>query len=108
MAAGALFQETWKILGHDLDAPDDTDEVRSCVRLLADHVRGAGSSGDPVGRHAAGDRAAGLGGETRMTSVSSASTAARSLALQAATGWQGKPSAVERAGSRAVACEAQA
>lgn len=29
MTAGALFKQTWKILGHDEDAPDATDEDRS-------------------------------------------------------------------------------
>lgn len=29
MAAGELFKQTWKRLGHDEDAPDATDEDRS-------------------------------------------------------------------------------
>ncbi|UFQ99936.1 DUF4235 domain-containing protein [Streptomyces sp. Go40/10] len=34
MTAGALFKQTWKILGHDEDAPDATDEDRSWRAVL--------------------------------------------------------------------------
>ncbi|MFF7356686.1 MULTISPECIES: DUF4235 domain-containing protein [Streptomyces] len=43
MAAGALFKQTWKTLGHDEDAaPDATDEERSWREvLLAATLQGA-------------------------------------------------------------------
>ncbi|MEV5953889.1 DUF4235 domain-containing protein [Streptomyces sp. NPDC051987] len=42
LAAGALFKQTWKVLGHDEDAPDATDEDRSWGEvLLAATVQGA-------------------------------------------------------------------
>ncbi len=34
MAAGALFKQTWKALGHGEDAPDATDEDRSWREVL--------------------------------------------------------------------------
>ncbi|MCG7208503.1 DUF4235 domain-containing protein [Streptomyces arenae] len=41
-AAGALFKQTWKLLGHDEDAPDATDEDRSWREvLLAAMLQGA-------------------------------------------------------------------
>lgn len=42
MAAGALFKQTWKMVGHDEDAPDATDEDRSWREvLLAATLQGA-------------------------------------------------------------------
>lgn len=42
MAAGAAFKQAWKILGHDKDAPDATDEERSWGEvLLAAALQGA-------------------------------------------------------------------
>ncbi|MFD5543306.1 DUF4235 domain-containing protein [Streptomyces sp. NPDC127079] len=42
LAAGALFKQTWKVLGHDEDAPDATDEDRSWREvLLAAALQGA-------------------------------------------------------------------
>ncbi|MEU8591700.1 DUF4235 domain-containing protein [Streptomyces sp. NPDC048664] len=42
MAARALFKRTWKMLGHDDDAPDATDEERSWREvLLAASLQGA-------------------------------------------------------------------
>ncbi|MGW0133582.1 DUF4235 domain-containing protein [Streptomyces sp. NPDC003299] len=42
MAAGALFKQTWKMVGHDEDAPDATDEERSWSEvLLAATLQGA-------------------------------------------------------------------
>ncbi|MGA5900256.1 DUF4235 domain-containing protein [Streptomyces venetus] len=42
MTAGALFKQTWKMLGHDEDAPDATDEDRSWREvLLAATLQGA-------------------------------------------------------------------
>lgn len=42
MAAGVLFKQTWKVLGHDEDAPDATDEDRSWPEvLLAAALQGA-------------------------------------------------------------------
>lgn len=42
MAAGALFKQTWKMVGHDEDAPDATDEERSWREvLLAATLQGA-------------------------------------------------------------------
>ena len=42
MAAGALFKQTWKMLGHDEDAPDATDEDRAWREvLLAATLQGA-------------------------------------------------------------------
>ncbi|MER6538185.1 DUF4235 domain-containing protein [Streptomyces sp. 900105755] len=42
LAAGALFKQTWKVLGHDEDAPDATDEERTWGEvLLAAMVQGA-------------------------------------------------------------------
>ncbi|WP_371476860.1 DUF4235 domain-containing protein [Kitasatospora sp. NBC_00315] len=32
--AGALFKQAWKVLGHDDDAPDATDEYRTWVEIL--------------------------------------------------------------------------
>ncbi|MFF7049682.1 DUF4235 domain-containing protein [Streptomyces griseorubiginosus] len=41
-AAGALFKQAWKILGHDQDAPDATDEDRTWNEvLLAATLQGA-------------------------------------------------------------------
>ncbi|WP_418960360.1 DUF4235 domain-containing protein [Streptomyces tritici] len=34
MAAGALFKQAWKMIGHDEDAPDATDESRSWREVL--------------------------------------------------------------------------
>lgn len=34
IAAGALFKQTWKLLGHDQDAPDATDEERGWGEVL--------------------------------------------------------------------------
>ncbi|WP_328930128.1 MULTISPECIES: DUF4235 domain-containing protein [unclassified Streptomyces] len=34
LAAGALFKQTWKIVGHDRDTPDATDEDRSWHEVL--------------------------------------------------------------------------
>ncbi|WP_033355430.1 DUF4235 domain-containing protein [Kitasatospora aureofaciens] len=34
LAAGALFKQAWKVLGHDEDAPDATDEDRSWREVL--------------------------------------------------------------------------
>ncbi|MFJ3667043.1 DUF4235 domain-containing protein [Streptomyces sp. NPDC090106] len=34
MAAGALFKQAWKRLGHDEDAPDATDEDRAWREIL--------------------------------------------------------------------------
>ncbi|MEU6889787.1 DUF4235 domain-containing protein [Streptomyces viridosporus] len=46
MAPGALFKQTWKMLGHDQDAPDATDEDRSWREvLLAATLQGALSAG---------------------------------------------------------------
>nr|BFD96131.1 DUF4235 domain-containing protein [Kitasatospora sp. Xyl93] len=42
MAAGVLFKQAWKALGHDEDAPDATDEARSWREvLLAATLQGA-------------------------------------------------------------------
>ncbi|MFJ2828444.1 DUF4235 domain-containing protein [Streptomyces sp. NPDC087263] len=42
MAAGAVFKQAWKVLGHDADAPDATDEERSWGEvLLAAVLQGA-------------------------------------------------------------------
>ncbi|MEU4586889.1 DUF4235 domain-containing protein [Kitasatospora aureofaciens] len=42
LAAGALFKQAWKVLGHDEDAPDATDEDRSWPEvLLAATLQGA-------------------------------------------------------------------
>ncbi|MET7573224.1 DUF4235 domain-containing protein [Streptomyces sp. NPDC005492] len=42
MAAGALFKQAWKVLGHDKDAPDATDEDRRWREvLLAAVLQGA-------------------------------------------------------------------
>ncbi|MFD8308376.1 DUF4235 domain-containing protein [Streptomyces sp. NPDC059690] len=42
MLAGAAFKQAWKILGHDEDAPDATDEHRSWTEvLLAATLQGA-------------------------------------------------------------------
>ncbi|WP_406445304.1 DUF4235 domain-containing protein [Streptomyces sp. NBC_00631] len=42
LTAGALFKQTWKVLGHDADAPDATDEDRSWGEVLfAAMVQGA-------------------------------------------------------------------
>ncbi|MET9177526.1 DUF4235 domain-containing protein [Kitasatospora aureofaciens] len=42
LAAGALFKQAWKVLGHDEDAPDATDEDRSWREvLLAATLQGA-------------------------------------------------------------------
>ncbi|MCF2533422.1 DUF4235 domain-containing protein [Yinghuangia soli] len=42
MAAGALFKQTWKALGHDDDAPDAMDENRQWQEiLLAAAIQGA-------------------------------------------------------------------
>ncbi|MFD4561965.1 DUF4235 domain-containing protein [Streptomyces sp. NPDC058469] len=42
MAAGAVFKQAWKVLGHDADAPDATDEERSWGEvLLAATLQGA-------------------------------------------------------------------
>ncbi|MET9116695.1 DUF4235 domain-containing protein [Streptomyces longwoodensis] len=34
MLAGALFKQAWKVLGHDDDAPDATDEQRTWSEVL--------------------------------------------------------------------------
>lgn len=34
MAAGAVFKQTWKMLGHDEDATDATDEERTWREVL--------------------------------------------------------------------------
>lgn len=34
MLAGALFKQAWKVLGHDEDAPDATDEERGRTEVL--------------------------------------------------------------------------
>ncbi|MFJ6530557.1 DUF4235 domain-containing protein [Streptomyces longwoodensis] len=34
MLAGALFKQAWKVLGHDDDAPDATDEHRTWTEVL--------------------------------------------------------------------------
>ncbi|MFJ9774005.1 DUF4235 domain-containing protein [Kitasatospora sp. NPDC101157] len=42
LVAGALFQQAWKALGHDEDAPGPTDEDRSWREvLLAATLQGA-------------------------------------------------------------------
>ncbi|MFE5371168.1 DUF4235 domain-containing protein [Streptomyces mirabilis] len=42
MVAGAAFKQAWKMLGHDEDAPDATDEERSWNEvLLAATLQGA-------------------------------------------------------------------
>ncbi|HJD82829.1 DUF4235 domain-containing protein [Kitasatospora aureofaciens] len=42
LAAGALFKQAWKALGHDEDAPDATDEDHSWREvLLAATLQGA-------------------------------------------------------------------
>ncbi|MFI2433348.1 DUF4235 domain-containing protein [Streptomyces sp. NPDC018693] len=42
MMAGAAFKQTWKLLGHDEDAPDATDEDRTWREvLLAAALQGA-------------------------------------------------------------------
>jgi hypothetical protein len=42
MAAGAVFKQTWKMLGDDEDAPDATDEERTWREvLLAATLQGA-------------------------------------------------------------------
>ncbi|MFG2794227.1 DUF4235 domain-containing protein [Streptomyces sp. NPDC048419] len=42
MVAGALFKQAWKMLGHDEDAPDATDEERTWSEVvLAATVQGA-------------------------------------------------------------------
>ncbi|MFI0739376.1 DUF4235 domain-containing protein [Streptomyces sp. NPDC021100] len=42
MLAGAAFRRTWKLLGHDDDAPDATDEDRTWREiLLAAALQGA-------------------------------------------------------------------
>ncbi|MFF9212909.1 MULTISPECIES: DUF4235 domain-containing protein [unclassified Streptomyces] len=42
MVAGAVFKQAWKMLGHDEDAPDATDEERSWSEvLLAAMLQGA-------------------------------------------------------------------
>ncbi|WP_420310378.1 DUF4235 domain-containing protein [Streptomyces sp. YS-B37] len=42
MAAAAAFKQAWKVLGHDEDAPDATDEERSWGEvLLAAALQGA-------------------------------------------------------------------
>ncbi|MGW1952659.1 DUF4235 domain-containing protein [Streptomyces sp. NPDC001920] len=42
MLAGAAFKQTWKMLGHDEDAPDATDEERTWKEVLtAATVQGA-------------------------------------------------------------------
>ncbi|MET9836031.1 DUF4235 domain-containing protein [Streptomyces sp. NPDC006385] len=35
MLAGAAFKQAWKMLGHDEDAPDATDEHRTWREVLA-------------------------------------------------------------------------
>ncbi|GAA3589203.1 MULTISPECIES: DUF4235 domain-containing protein [Streptomyces] len=40
--AGAVFKQAWKMLGHDEDAPDATDEERTWTEvLLAATLQGA-------------------------------------------------------------------
>ncbi|WP_331772144.1 DUF4235 domain-containing protein (plasmid) [Embleya sp. NBC_00888] len=34
MVAGAVFKQTWKVLGHEDDAPDATDEDRGWREVL--------------------------------------------------------------------------
>ncbi|MDO0909557.1 DUF4235 domain-containing protein [Streptomyces sp. DT2A-34] len=34
MLAGAAFKQTWKMLGHEKDAPDATDEDRTWQEIL--------------------------------------------------------------------------
>jgi predicted metal-dependent enzyme (double-stranded beta helix superfamily) len=42
MLAGAVFKQAWKVLAHDADAPDATDEERSWGEvLLAATLQGA-------------------------------------------------------------------
>ncbi|MFE6159929.1 DUF4235 domain-containing protein [Streptomyces sp. NPDC056486] len=42
MAAGGLFKQAWKVIGHDDDAPDATDEDRDWGEiLLAATLQGA-------------------------------------------------------------------
>ncbi|MFJ7154282.1 DUF4235 domain-containing protein [Streptomyces sp. NPDC101118] len=42
MAAGALFKQLWKVLGHQEDAPDATDEHRTWREvLIAAAIQGA-------------------------------------------------------------------
>ncbi|MGW7333433.1 DUF4235 domain-containing protein [Streptomyces sp. NPDC054840] len=42
MIAGAAFKQTWKVIGHDDDAPDATDEHRTWREvLLAAALQGA-------------------------------------------------------------------
>ncbi|MFE4869259.1 DUF4235 domain-containing protein [Streptomyces sp. NPDC056682] len=42
MLAGAVFKKAWKVLGHDGDAPDATDEERTWREiLLAATLQGA-------------------------------------------------------------------
>ncbi|MEU1710720.1 DUF4235 domain-containing protein [Streptomyces sp. NPDC005706] len=42
MLAGGLFKQAWKVLGHDEDAPDATDEDRGWSEvLLAATLQGA-------------------------------------------------------------------
>ncbi|MEU1465435.1 DUF4235 domain-containing protein [Streptomyces sp. NPDC005727] len=42
MLAGGLFKQAWKVLGHDEDAPDSTDEDRGWSEvLLAATLQGA-------------------------------------------------------------------
>ncbi|MEV8529070.1 DUF4235 domain-containing protein [Streptomyces sp. NPDC052000] len=42
MLAGAVFKKAWKVLGHDEDAPDATDEERTWREiLLAATLQGA-------------------------------------------------------------------
>lgn len=43
VAAGALFKQAWKMLGHDEDAPDATDEDRSWRATGPDLARIGGS-----------------------------------------------------------------
>ncbi|MGW5343532.1 DUF4235 domain-containing protein [Streptomyces sp. HUAS TT3] len=35
MAAGAAFKQAWKMIGHEGDAPDATDENRTWTEVLA-------------------------------------------------------------------------
>jgi hypothetical protein len=42
MLAGAVFKQAWKMLGHDEDAPDATDEERGWREvIIAATVQGA-------------------------------------------------------------------
>ncbi|MEU0787338.1 DUF4235 domain-containing protein [Streptomyces sp. NPDC006173] len=42
MIAGAVFKQTWKVLAHDKDAPDATDESRNWGEvILAATLQGA-------------------------------------------------------------------